>query len=114
MTEYTILPVRPGLRRLDAPAWEHERIRNDGKTLSDGSRIEDLEKENTESNGMTDQDNTLKKLPTNPTDRMRAAGRQAIGEFFDVGSFEALAAEAYKAMVREYLEGQGSSSGRSA
>ncbi len=39
MTEYTILPVRPGLRRLDAPAWEQERTKNDGRTLSDGSRV---------------------------------------------------------------------------
>ena len=40
-------------------------------------------------------------IPSEPTDRMIAAGRQAVAEFADCGSFETLAIQAYKAMVYE-------------
>lgn len=40
--EYTILPVPPRLRRLDAPAWDELRRRNEGETTDRGIRKGDL------------------------------------------------------------------------
>ena len=42
-------------------------------------------------------------LPAEPTERMVVAGRQAVAEFADCGSFETLAIQAYKAMTDEAL-----------